>query len=63
MLEAQIEGHVVDAGAEVVDLVEGHAEPVGDVLGGVLCTLWQRPTVLIAVARFIAMQSIAIGLV
>ena len=62
-LEAQVEGDVVDAGAEVVDLVEGHAQPAGEVARPCLCTLWQRPTVRIDVARFIAMQSIAIGLV
>ena len=32
-LEAQVEGHVVDAGAEVVDVGHGHADVAGQLLG------------------------------
>ena len=35
-LEGQVEGHVVDAGAAVVDLLDRHADVGGDLLGGAL---------------------------
>jgi len=35
-LEAQVEGHVVDAGADVVDLLQRHADVAGELLGGSL---------------------------
>jgi hypothetical protein len=52
---------VVDTGADIVDLLNRHANIVRQ-CSAVPCTLWHKPTVLIRLARLIAQQLIAIGL-
>ena len=35
-LEGELEGHVVNAGAEVIDVLDRYAEPAGQIRGGAL---------------------------
>jgi hypothetical protein len=61
-LEPEVEGHVVDPGGQIVDLAVGDAQ-VQESSKAVPCTLWQRPTVRIRLARLMARQLMAMGLV